>query len=59
MNTELTEDEMKKLGWSKSADLYLKEMDGAIVYADALPNGNAPVGGQHYNILEPDSPSIN
>lgn len=52
MKSELTEDEMKELGWKKSEGLYLKEEDGLIIYATAFPNGNAPVGGQHYNILE-------
>lgn len=59
MKAELTEDEMRELGWDKSEGLYLKEMDEQIVYAEALPNGNAPVGGQHYNILEPESSAIN
>lgn len=59
MKTELTEDEMKEFGWNKSDGLYLKEEDGLIAYAYALPNGNAPVGGQHYNILEPESSAIN
>lgn len=55
MKHELTEPEMLELAWQKSEGLYFKEEDGAIVCAEALPNGNAPVGGQHYETIEPSS----
>lgn len=48
---ELTEQQMADLGWAKVGALYVKQENGFICFAFALPNGNAPIGGDFYQVF--------
>lgn len=48
---ELTETKANVEGFKREGRYYIKRENADVVYAEALPNGNCPVGGEHFHVM--------